>query len=206
MIKKGTGFLIFLMFTTLSNAQVRKVNRTKETLRHGEITFNDSTTIACNFFYNPLTEEGILFVKQDSITVPCGVTRVRSFSFFDDEGNGMRYFYCVPLTNYDGGNPLGKYFFESIYDNKTISVLGRLTVKQRSNYNPYYPGVRITDHYKKYLLDHRDGKLYELSRKKMLELISDKEEVMNYMYMKHYKLHEKDLDQYFALIDLYSRL
>jgi hypothetical protein len=101
---------------------------------------------------------------------------------------------------------LGKYFFESIYENTIISILGRLTVKKKSNYNPYLPGIRVVDHYKKYLLDHRDGKLYEQSRKRMIELIGDKEEVMNYMYMKHYKLHEKDIDQYFVLIDLYSRL
>jgi hypothetical protein len=98
MIKVGTGVLVlFFLATLIVDAQVRRVIRTKEILRHGDITFNDNTTLTCDFFYNPLTEEGILFVVQDSITVPCGVTKVRNFSFFDDEINQRRDIFIAYL-------------------------------------------------------------------------------------------------------------
>jgi len=192
------GILILLLINFVAQAQ--PTIDTKQSLRHGDIVFNDGTVLTCDYAYNPIVNEGLLFVKQNDLTIAYGVTKVKSFSFFDEEMNGIRYFYNLPIYNSSGGAPLGRYFFESIYDNKIISVLGRMTVKTKSNI------MSKAKYDKKYLLDHRNGQLYPLSKKKMIELIGDKEEVMNYMYMKHYKLHEKDIDQYFTLIDLYSRL
>lgn len=206
MIEVRTRLLGLVFLTTFTlQAQVRIVNRTKETPRRGEITFNNDTTLTCDFVYNPLTPEGLLFVKDGDNTVALGIAHVKSFSFFDEQTEERRYFYGLPLKNSTTGR-LEKSFFELIYPNDTISVLGRLTVKKKSSYIYYYNRtVRILDSYEKYLLDNRSGALCDFSKKNFLSIIDNKPEVMNLMYRKHYHLGEKDLDQYFELIDLYSK-
>lgn len=202
-------FLFGLLSFLVQAQDIERVNSKIEKKWKGTIVFNDERELKCNFVYNPLTPEGLLFVKQDSLVQVLGVTQVKEFYFFDERVGHQRHFYAIPVYNIYSKEPSGKYFFEEIHPNKEISIVGRVTVRISASRDQYatVTKVKLFDHYSKYLLDHKSHVLHPLSKKDILTITVDKKnEIRDFIKQNHLSLRSKNVDEYISLVNFYSSL
>jgi hypothetical protein len=216
MIRVSILILIIFTFRVAIKAQTnsKAIQKRTESTYTGTIVFNNDSIAKCEFTYNPIVSEGLIFVKTNNITSALGVTKVKSFSFYDEDLETDRNFFALHVTTTSGN--LNKLFLELIYETTQISILGKNTVRVKKRNYVFIGGgtgipvkikkQKVYKDYVKYLLDHRNNTLHEFSQRSFLELTSNNSEVVNYMREKHFKLSEKDLDQYIELIDFYSNI
>lgn len=199
-----------IVFSFSSNGQsVDKINKKQARVFKGKIVFNDDTELNCEFTYNPLIPEGLIFVKTDSTTAVYGVTQVKTFSFFDEENKEERFFYNLPLHDRDGGSPIGRYFFELIHADPHVSILGRFVVRVKGKPSLVhgYKRKKVFDLYEKYLFDHRDHTIYRMTKKDILRITADKRnDVEDFVHVNKLTLNENDYDAYVLVIRYYSSL
>lgn len=205
----GLGIAVLLLSVVAKGQRVEKINEKQAKICKGRIVFNDDSELNCQFTYNPLIPEGLIFVKTDSTTAVYGVTQVKSFSFFDEESKAERFFYNLPLHKRGGGGPLGRYFFELIHPDTQISILGRIavTVKTKASVMYGYKRKVVYDSYEKYLFDHRDHTIYRMTKREILRMTADKkDDVEEYIHVNHLTLNESNYETYISVIRYYKSL
>lgn len=190
-----------LFITSLLNAQdVPKFYKKIPQAWTGTIVLNSGEEIHCSFTYNPLAPEGLLFVTTDSLNYAYGPSHVKSFHFYDSRSGAEREFYSIPVKiAYRGG--IRKYFFEAIYETPLISIIARnaTTIKPSRKNRPFANT--------KYLIDHRDSFIHEMSKKQLLQLTIDhKNAVRNFIAQKKYSLDKKNVHEFVDVIGYYSSL
>lgn len=209
--RSGKMIRVCLFFLCLSPFPLRaqnfeKINKKVEKLWEGTILFNNGDELTCDFVYNPLVPEGLLVVKTDSTTNVYGVTVVRSFSFYDQEVNAIRYFYSLPVKHKQG-EVIRKYFFELIHGTNQISILGRNTISSKRNRLVIANGSKYFNYDENYLLDHRDNTIYKLSKSEIIRMTKDKmNEIDNFIERHQLGLGKGNLQEYIELLNFYNSL
>lgn len=184
-----------------SNSQnYSKLDKKLKQWYSGTIVFTTGEKLDAKFAYNPLAEEGLIQIETNEGIKSFGPTHISSFNYIDNDSGQERRFESLPLYNKNTSSSR-KYFLEILFENKTISILGKKSLLSYNNNQ----STKLVNNYDRYLVDMKNGDLHLASKKNLFLILGENSEKARTFSRKN-KLRFKETKDYIIVIDYVNHI